>query len=166
MDRAFLVAAFVILVVSAFSSPVGADHEWDHRFVINGEVSELSGDSAGGVKADLDCSSGATDASICGHNEDRGEKTDGSGKFSLQLHIHSGDHGKLVVLLIDGQQFNHTLDLNGPDGNPTVADREVTLEFELDHDVSKSEKYVIIFLFLATIVAPSIYFFKKYRSAS
>jgi hypothetical protein len=166
MKRAFLITAIVILVVSAFSTPTAADHEWDHRYVINGEVSELSGDSVSGLKAEVDCSPGATDASICQHNVGRDAKTNDSGIFSLQLHVHSGDDGKLVVLLIDGQQFTHTFDLNGPDGNPTVEDREVTLEFKLDHDVSNTEKYVIIFLFLATIVAPSIYFLRKYLSPS
>ncbi len=51
-----------------------AEHEWDHRYVINGEVTELSGDSASGVKVEVDCSEGATDPDLCGHNSDESER--------------------------------------------------------------------------------------------
>jgi hypothetical protein len=166
MKRTHLILALAILLVGVLSSSAMAEHEWDHRYVINGEVTELSGDSASGVKVEVDCSEGATDPDLCGHNSEESEKTGLSGKFTLELHVHAGQDGKFLVLLIDGQQFNHTLDLTGPDGEPTEEDREVELEFSLDHDVSRTQTYVIALLFLATILAPCLYFVMKFRSKS
>ncbi len=154
-----------ILGVWVFSNSVGAEHTWEHRYTIKGEVSELSGDSASGVKVEVDCSEGATDPSLC-DNAGESVKTGLSGKFTLQLHVDAGRDGNVLVLLIDGQQFNHTLDLTGSDGVAGAEDREVELKFALDHDISKTDFYVIAFLFLATIIAPTIYFVMKFRSKS
>jgi hypothetical protein len=166
MKRTYLILVLAILLVGVLSNTAVAEHEWDHRYVINGEVTELSGDPASGVKVEVDCSEGATDPDLCGHNSEESEKTNLSGTFTLELHVHAGQDGKFLVLLIDGQQFNHTLDLTGPDGEPTEEDREVELEFSLDHDVARTQTYVIALLFLATILVPCIYFVMKFRSKS
>ena len=165
MKRVYLIAAMAILVVWVFSNSAVAEHTWEHRYVIKGEVFQLSGDSASGVKVEVDCSEGATDPILC-DNAGESVKTGLSGKFTLQLHVDADRDGKLLVLVIDGQQFNHTLDLTGSDGVAGEEDREVELEFALDHDISKTESYVIGFIFLATILLPTIYFVMKYRSKS
>jgi len=165
MKRTYLIIAFAILLLGLFSNSVVSEHTWEHRYVIKGEVSELSGGSASGVKVEVDCSEGATDPSLC-DNSGASAKTGLTGKFTLELHVDSIQDGKLLVLAIDGQRFNHTLDLTGSDGVAGEEDREVELEFALDHDISKTESYVIGFLLLVTILVPTIYFVMKFRSKS
>jgi hypothetical protein len=161
----YLILAVTIFLVGLFSSSVVSEHTWEHRYVIKGEVTDLSGGSASGVKVEVDCSEGATDLILC-DNSGKSAKTGLSGKFTLELHVDADRDGRLLVLLIDGQQFNHTLDLKGSDGVAGEEDREVELEFALDHDISKTESYVIGFLFLVTILLPILYFVMRYRSKS
>ena len=157
-----------LLLLMLLSVPASAaEHTWDHRMSINGQVSQPGGGPARWATVGLDCSDGATDPSVCGLNPKVNTKTSFSGNFELGLHIEPGDGGKQLVLLIDGQSFNHTLDLLGEDGEAGKEDRSVNIEFELDHKVSHKAELVILALFLLTIVATIVgYFIIRRRGAT
>jgi hypothetical protein len=154
-----LLAAF-LLFAPALMLPAAADHEWDHRYAIKGTVTDSAGDTARFVDAAIDCSSGASDPEVCKHNKGRSASTGLSGEFELNLHIH--DDGLLIVLDIDGQKFNHTIDLKGEDGQATEEDRFADLTFELDHEVDNTALYATV---IASIIAIALIigFFVKRR---
>ena len=160
--RFSILFAVFLLLAPALMLTAAADHEWDHRYAIQGKVTDSAGDTARFVDAAIDCSSGASDPEVCDHNEGRSASTGLSGEFELDLHIHAGNDGLLIVLDIDGQKFNHTIDLKGEDGQPTEEDRFADLTFELDHVVDNTALYgAIVGGFLAIVLA--IGFFVKRR---
>jgi hypothetical protein len=91
--------------------PAQAEHEWDHRYVIEGKVLSPDGGVMRWMTVEIDCSEDATDSSLCGNNIERADSTGFSGNYELILHIHSGDHGMKIVLDVDGQKFEHIIDL-------------------------------------------------------
>lgn len=143
----------LLLFVSGLMTPVQAEHTWDHRYTIYGKVTDLSGGAARFVTATVDCSEGATDASLCEHNIGRSSSTGLYGSFELELHVDPGTEVVRVVLIIDGQKFNHTIDIAGPDGEPTPEERKVSVTFELDHEKSNVVLYAIIIGVIITVVA-------------
>jgi hypothetical protein len=152
---------------------VSAEHEWDHRYTINGEVFHGNGSQASDVEVKIDCSEGKSEPSLCEENIGRSENTSMSGKFQLALHVHSSDHGLRLVLDIDGESFNHTINLNGDDGQQTEEDRTVDVEFTLDDEVftlddevSKSEMYLIIALVAMTITVLFLYVIRNRKSST
>jgi hypothetical protein len=152
---------------------VSAEHEWDHRYTINGEVFHGNGSQASDVEVKIDCSEGKSEPSLCEENIGRTENTSMSGKFQLALHVHSSDHGLRLVLDIDGESFNHTINLNGDDGQQTEEDRTVDVEFTLDDEVftlddevSKSEMYLIIALVAMTITVLFLYVIRNRKSST
>jgi hypothetical protein len=159
---------------------VNAEHEWDHRYTINGEVFQGDGSTATDVEVKIDCSEGKSEPSLCEENIGRSENTSMSGKFQLALHVHSSDHGLRLVLDIDGESFNHTINLNGDDGQQTEEDRTVDVEFTLDDEVftlddevftlddevSKSETYIIIALVAMTITVLFLYVIRNRKSST
>jgi hypothetical protein len=152
--------------LSGLARNVNAEHDWDHTYTINGEVSQGDGSSANDVEVKIDCSEGKSEPSLCEENIGRSERTSMSGKFQLALHVHSSDHGLRLGLDIDGQSFNHTINLNGDDGQQTEEDRTVDAEFTLDHDVSKTGMYIIIALAVMTITVPFLYVIRNSKSST
>ena len=122
----------LILVLAAGS--VQADHEWDHRYTIEGKILSPDGNAVRWMNVGIDCSDGATEQSLCGHNANRSDSTGFFGSYELVLHVHSTDDGKLLVLNVDGQRSEHTMDLIGPDGEPLEEDRFVNHDLRLDVD--------------------------------
>jgi hypothetical protein len=82
------------------------------------------------------------------------------------LHVHSSQHGKILVLEIDGQRFNHTIDLTGDDGQADAEDRFVSPQFTLDHEVSKTGTYIAIALLSISIAIPLLYFLNKRKTTT
>jgi hypothetical protein len=140
MRRPQVAILFVALFMLApgLVVPTEAEHEWDHGYSITGNVVDSVGNPAQNVTAMVDCSQGATDEEICGHNQGRNASTDEAGQFELRLHIHIGNDNQEIVLDIDGQEFNLTIDLKGSDGVATEKDRFIEVEFVLDHEVPYS----------------------------
>jgi len=152
---------------------VNAEHEWDHRYTINGEVFHGNGSQASDVEVKIDCSVGKSEPSLCEENIGRSENTSVSGKFQLALHVHSSDHGLRLVLDIDGESFNHTINLNGDDGQQTEEDRTVEVEFTLDdevftldEEVSKTGTYIIVALVVMTIAVPFLNVIRNPKSST
>jgi len=152
---------------------VNAEHEWDHTYTINGEVFHGNGSQASDVEVKIDCSEGKSEPSLCEENLGRSERTSMSGKFQLALHVHSTDHGLRLVLDIDGESFNHTINLNGDDGQQTEEDRTVDVEFTLDNGVftlddenPKTGMYIIIALVVMTITVPFLYVIRNSKSST
>ena len=161
--RFSILFAVFLLLAPALMLPAAADHEWDHRYSIKGTVTDSAGNTARFVDAAIDCSSGASDPEVCGHNEGRSASTGLSGEFELDLHIHVGNDGMLIVLDIDGQKFNHTLDLELDGDDQAKHDaRFADVTIELDHEVDNTALYAAIAGGLLAIVL-AIGFFVKWR---
>ena len=99
---------------------------------------------------------------MCDHNKGRSASTGLSGEFELDLHIHAGNDGLLIVLDIDGQKFNHTVDLEGEDDQAKKDARFADLTFKLDHEVDNTALYATV---VASIIAIALLigFFVKRR---
>ena len=57
-----------------------------------------------------------------------------------------------IVLDVDGQKFEHIIDLQGADGQPEEADRYVTDDLQLDSDPGFFHTLAASFLLVALIV--------------
>jgi hypothetical protein len=160
--RFSILFAVFLLLAPALMLTAAADHEWDHRYAIQGTVTDSAGNTARFVDAAIDCSSGASDPEVCEHNEGRSASTGLSGEFELDLHIHAGNDGLLIVLDIDGEKFNHTIDLRGEDDQAKKDARFADLTFELDHEVDNTALYATV---IASIIAIALLigFFVKRR---
>ena len=161
--RFSILFAVFLLLAPALMLPAAADHEWDHRYSIKGTVTDSAGNTARFVDAAIDCSSGASDSEVCDHNKGRSASTGLSGEFELDLHIHAGNDGLLIVLDIDGQKFNHTVDLEGEDDQAKKDARFADLTFKLDHEVDNTALYATV---IASIIAIALligYFVKRRR---
>ena len=155
--------AVFLLLAPALMLTAAADHEWDHRYSIKGTVTDSAGNTARFVDAAIDCSSGASDPDVCGHNKGRSASTGLSGEFELNLHIHVGNDGMLIVLDIDGQKFNHTLNLGGEDVQAKHDARFATLSYELDHEVDNTALYATVIASIIAIVLIIGFFVKRRR---
>lgn len=150
-----------MMFLMVLTEPVSADHEWDHRYTISGELTNLDGGVVRGAEVFIDCSEGMTDSSLCEHNDLRSDTSSFSGKYSLILHIHSSDHGKQVTIAVEGETFNHTIDLRGADGELEEADRFANLDIQLSKNVS-SFGYFIRFIVIGALVSTVVIMvFKK-----
>jgi hypothetical protein len=58
-----------------------------------------------------------------------------------------------IVLDVDGQKFEHIIDLQGEDGQPLEEDRYVTDDLQLDSDPGFFHTLAASFLLVALIVA-------------
>ncbi|MCS5526477.1 MAG: hypothetical protein NZ774_01310 [Candidatus Poseidoniales archaeon] len=168
-----VIVAITLLLLNGLSMNVSAEHEWDHRYIINGEVFHGNGSQASDVEVMIDCSEGKSEPSLCEENIGRSENTSISGKFQLVLHVHSSDHGLRLVLDIDGESFNHTINLNGDDGQQTEEDRTVDVEFTLDDEVitlddevPKTGIYIILALVAMTIAVPFLNVIRNPKSST
>lgn len=143
-----LTSLIVLLLFSSISSPASADHVWDHRYTISGEVTTQGGKGVYWMPVSVDCSDGnATDPSLCGLNSGREDSTGLFGSYSIQLHIHTADQGKLLVLDVNGERVEHIIDLTGPDGVQDEEDRFADLDIVLIQEPGFANT------FLATIIA-------------
>ncbi len=132
-----MMMAAVLLSLIIIPGMGSAEHEWDHRYVISGVVLDGDGDEAAGVNVEILCGEGQTDENLCELNAERQSETALNGKYELTLHVHSGDHGKLIVLGVLDEAFNHPIDLQGEDGQAEEGDRYVTMNITLSVEVSK-----------------------------
>ena len=175
-----VIVAITLLLLNGLSMNVNAEHEWDHRYIINGEVLHGNGSHASDFEVKIDCSEGKSEPSLCEENIGRSENTSTSGEFQLALHVHSSDHGLRLVLDIDGESFNHTINLNGDDGQQTEEDRTVEIVFTLDEDVStldedvstlddevpKTGTYIIVALVAMAIAVPFLNVIRNPKSST
>lgn len=150
----------IALFLLSFTTSVQAEHEWDHRYTISGKVLDLGGDTVRGVKVEIDCSPGKTDESLCDLNAERGSSTGLSGIYELVLHFHSSDHGKTLILTVEGEEFNHTVDLEGDDEEMAEEDRYVTMDLRLNGDVPVWS-YFMPFIVMTTLIIFTILFIMK-----
>jgi len=150
----------VTLFLLSSTTSVQAEHEWDHRYTISGKVLDLDGDTIRGVKVEIDCSPGKSDESLCSLNKERGSSTGLGGIYELVLHFHSSDHGKTLILTVEGEEFNHTIDLEGSDGEMTEEDRYVTMDLRLSGEVSVWS-YFMPFIVMAILIISTILFIMK-----
>lgn len=175
-----VIVAITLLLLNGLSMNVNAEHEWDHRYIIDGEVLHGNGSQASDFEVMIDCSDGKSEPSLCEENIGRSENTSTSGKFQLTLHIHSSDHGLRLVLDIDGESFNHTINLNGDDGQQTEEDRTVEIVFTLDDGVfnlddevstldeedPKTGMYIIVALVVMAMSVPFLNVIRNPKSST
>jgi len=152
MMRSNILVLVLAAILLSGVMPAQAEHEWDHRYVIEGKVLSPDGGVMRWMTVEIDCSEDATDSSLCGNNIERADSTGFSGNYELILHIHSGDHGMKIVLDVDGQKFEHIIDLQGEDGQPLEEDRYVTDDLQLDSDPGFFHTLAASFLLVALIV--------------
>jgi len=143
-----LLLTILISLALCLTLPVtSAEHEWDHRYTLTGIVTADTGEIATDVPVFLDCGPENANQNICGHNEGRNSTTDNNGSYSLELHIHSGDHGEVIYLLVENKSFRHVLDLKGNDGQAEEGDRTATMNIDLSlpsEQQSMSNETIII----------------------
>ncbi len=151
MMRSNILVLVLAAILLSGVMPAQAEHEWEHRYAIEGKVLSPDGEVMRWMTVEIDCSEDATDSSLCGNNIERADSTGFSGNYELILHIHSGDHGMKIVLDVDGQKFEHIIDLQGADGQPVEADRYVTDDLQLDSDPGLF-RFVPLVSFVALIV--------------
>ena len=145
--------SMMYLMVSPES--VSAEHEWDHRYTISGQLTGLDGGVTRGSEVVIDCSEGMTDPGLCDHNDLRSDSSGFSGKYSLILHIHSADHGKNVAFTVEGETFNHTIDLKGADGEMEEGDRSVTQDIQLSKNISPFG-FFMPYIIIGTLVSMGV----------
>jgi hypothetical protein len=150
----------IALFLLSFTTSVQAEHEWDHRYTISGKVLDLDGDTVRGAKVEIDCSPGKTDESLCDLNAERGSSTGLGGIYELVLHFHSSDHGKTLILTVEGEEFNHTVDLEGDDEEMAEEDRYVTMDLRLNGEVPVWS-YFMPFIVMTTLIIFTILFIMK-----
>lgn len=143
------------------TEPVSAEHEWDHRYTISGEITDLDGEVVRGAKVFIDCSEGMTDPSLCELNDSRSDSSSFSGEYTLILHVHTGDDGKQLTLSVEGETHNHTIDLKGTDDNMDEVDRLAVQDIQLSKKVS-SIGYFMPFIVIGALVSTVVMMvFKK-----
>ena len=138
MRRKTLLATllFIVPLVIIGLATVEAEHEWDHRYTISGKVTDGSGSTARGVLIGLNCDAGKSDESLCGHNAATTASSGLTGRYELTLHLHGTDHDGNLVLTANGEEFTHTIDMQGGDGQADEVDRFVEMDIKLNGDVS------------------------------
>ena len=137
MMRSSIWVLILAAILMAGVTPADAEHDWDHRYVIEGKVLSPDGDAMRWMNVKIVCDENdgdATDPSLCGHNTDREDSTGFTGGYKLVLHIHSTDHGKKILIDVGGEKFEHFLDLQGEDGQALEEDRYVTDDLQLESD--------------------------------
>lgn len=80
----FLLVLLVALVAATPAVPVAAEHEPDHRYFVEGVVRSEAGSSLCGIVVR------AADITAPAPDKNRTATTDGSGRYAIQLHLHSG----------------------------------------------------------------------------
>jgi len=88
-------AGVLAFVCAAFVAPAVAEHEMDHRFVVEGYVCKSDGQPA----ADVEVTARDTRASI-----GKAAYTDSSGHYRIQLHLHNDNAGDPVVVNTGDQE--------------------------------------------------------------
>ena len=180
--RCFIVVivSITLILLNGLAINVNAEHEWDHRYIINGEMYRGNGSHASDVEVKIDCSAGKSEPSLCDENLGRSGNTSASGKFQLVLHVHSSDHGLRLVLDVEGESLNLTINLNDDNGQKTEAGRTVEIVFTLDNgvftlgeEVPTADKkapntgmYIIIALVAMTIAVPFLNVMRKPKSST
>jgi len=154
-----LTVLFVLLIT--LPEGVNAEHEWDHRYTITGIVTDVNNDIARGIQVKINCEENMTDADLCGLNKDRSSTTDGGGTYSLILHIHTGDHGKNIVIGIEDEIFEHIIDLNGEDDQQEPGDRDVKMDIQISIEVSTLRYYIPFIIIGMIIITGSLIVMKK-----
>lgn len=131
--------AFFLLSSTILTGLSSAEHEWDHRLFLSGEVTDTNGERISSATIYLDCSTNATDIHICEANGNRTVTTSSNGSYEMALHVHSGDDGKKIVLKILNQTFSHIIDLVGENGQAEESDRlvnhDMVIQSEPNHKI-------------------------------
>jgi len=101
---------YVLALAALFLPLAGAEHEPDHRYFLVGTVTGASGEPLCGVTvraADVDVASNA--------DTNRTGTTDGSGRYHIQLHLHSpevaGENanvGDAILVTVEGTSASRT----------------------------------------------------------
>lgn len=160
IKKMIIIVLISMMYLMVLPEPVSAEHEWDHRYTLTGELTNLDGGVARGSKVIIDCSEGMTDPDLCGHNDLRSDSSSFSGKYTLILHIHSTDHGKNVTIAVEGETFNHTIDLRGADGEMEEGDRFGTQDIQLSKNVS-SFGFFVPYIIIGSLVSIGVVIFLK-----
>lgn len=119
--RCWMLLAFTGLLLAIYVLPAHATHENDHRFTLYGTV--RNGATFPGVplpNQEVVAQDAATQQIM-----QRGV-TDTEGKYTLVLHVHNGDVGKIVLLQSAGQSKQIALQFD-PSDLTTVRRAQVDL---------------------------------------
>jgi hypothetical protein len=107
----------VLAVLGVFAAPVLAEHEIDHRFVIEGVVCKPDGQPA----ADMEVV--ARDARI---SLGRTHYTDSHGRYRIQLHLHNDNAGDPIVVSAGSDEKKIRADFDPKD---MKTERKVIVNF-------------------------------------
>jgi hypothetical protein len=159
--KSYSLLTVLLVLLITLPEGVNAELEWDHRYTITGIVTDVNEDIAKGIQVEINCEENMTHGDLCGHNEDRSSTTGGDGVYSLILHIHTGDHGKKIVIKIEGEMFEHIIDLNGEDDQQEPEDRDVKMDIQISIEVSTFGYYIPFIIIGMIIITVSLIVMKK-----
>ena len=155
MMRSNILVLVLAAILLSGVMPAQAEHEWEHRYVIEGKVLSPDRELMRWMNVKIVCDENdedATDPSLCEHNIDREDSTGFTGGYKLVLHIHSTDHGKKILIDVGGEKFEHFLDLQGEDGQASEEDRYVIDDLQLESDPGFWHTLTASLLLVALIV--------------
>jgi hypothetical protein len=104
-------------ISTALTAPAVAEHEMDHRFVVEGYVCGTDGKP----KADVEVVARDTRASI-----GKADYTDSSGHYRIQLHLHNDNAGDPVVVSAGEQEQKIRAQFDPKD---LTTERKATVHF-------------------------------------
>lgn len=159
-----LTSFIVLFFLSSISLPASGDHVWDHRYTISGEVTTQGGNGVYWMPVSVDCSDeNATDPSICSLNSGREDSTGLFGSYSIQLHIHTADQGKLLVLDVNGERVEHIIDVTGLDGVQDEEDRFADLDIVLIQEPGFANTFLATIFAIVIFIGGAVLLFINYR---
>ncbi len=97
-------------------SPLHAEHEADHRYVVSGQVTDDAGKYRKNVTVSLEHKGG----------QKKSATTDGSGRYEVLFHLHNDNLGDEIVVSVGEVQKNLTISFDPEDG---VSFRGITVNF-------------------------------------
>jgi len=161
-SRGVVLLLITLLMLPLLAAVATAEHEWYHRYDITGTVTDPDGDPVRRKSVSLDCSSGASAPGICDGNDGRQVKTSiFTGDYTLSLHLHASDHGETIVLLVEGEQFEHVIDMEGSDGEAEERDRTSSMNIELTEPADYTMDLIGLAVFLALLGASTAFILRK-----
>lgn len=148
--------SILILMVILFSgsSVVEAGHGGNDTYTLSGVVTDVNGDIIRGVDVSLDCTDGATDVDLCSHNA-RSSTTSFLGEYELEFTFPSAADGRVLVLAVADESFNHTITMTGAEGVHFIS-----MDIQLSED-SSSIDYFIPYIVFSTIAIIGVLLFLK-----
>ena len=149
--------SILILMVILFSgiSVVEAGHGGNDTYTLSGVVTDVNGEIIRGADVSLDCTDGATDVDLCSHNA-RSSTTSFLGEYELEFTFPSTADGRVLVLAVADESFNHTLTLTGAEGVHFI-----NMDIQLSEDSSSVDYFIPYIVFSIIAIIGVVLFLKK-----